>query len=426
VPLVRRDPTTWLASRANGRTDDVRADVARIVRDVQERGDRAVMEWTEKLDGVRLESWRLSPDASKAALDGLNAGLFEALDVARRRIRAFHEATRPPSVLEAPVSDGIAARLIREPLRRVAVYVPAGRWPLPSSLLMGVIPAQVAGVAEICVLTPPRRLAQASAGDLPAAWADPVTLAAAALVGVTEIYLVGGAQALAAAAFGTETLPRVDKVVGPGNRWVTEAKRQLHGVVGIDGLNGPSEVVIWAEPPASPTQVALDLLAQAEHDPASWALVLSSDEALLAEIDRAVAQLDGQDLLRQPGVGAVRVSDAEEAVQFVQQFAPEHLELWGAAEAFHDRLDRAGATFIGCPTPLGDYLAGPNHVLPTGGTARFASVLGVDDFLRRRTETRVVGTTGPVAGLGARLARAEGLLRHGAALDHFAEATVHG
>jgi histidinol dehydrogenase len=411
--LAKASPQAWLQARARDRGAEVSGDVKRIVEDVRLRGDAAVHEWTERLDGVKLADWRVPEPDLAAALGALDPDLREALRVAERRIRAFHEATRPPLRLEV-IADGIAARLLREPLGRVAVYVPAGRWPLPSSLLMGAIPAQVAGVGEIVVLTPPR----AGGAGLPA---DPVTLAAAALIGIRTVYLVGGAQAVAAAAFGTESLARADKLVGPGNQWVTEAKRQLQGVMGIDGLNGPSEVVIWGEPPASPVQVAHDLLAQAEHDPDSWAMLVSTRSSFVAAVEAALNAVGGDELLEQPGVGAVIMPGPAEAVRWINRFAPEHLELWGEAEEYADQLVTAGATFMGCPTPLGDYVAGPNHVLPTGGTARFASVLGVDDFLRRRTETRMVAPAPHVVGAGAALAKAEGLVRHEAALASFLE-----
>ncbi|MGC8486626.1 MAG: histidinol dehydrogenase, partial [Clostridia bacterium] len=336
-----------------------------------------------------------------------------ALDLASARIRAFLEATRPPREQKGPAADGIQARVIWEPLRRVAVYVPAGRFPLCSSVLMGAIPAQVAGVGDVALMTPPQRNGQP----------DAATLAVAALLGIDEVYAVGGVQAIAAAAYGTETVGRVDAIVGPGNRYVTEAKRQVAGIVRIDGLNGPSEVVIWGDHSVSARQAALDLLAQAEHDPESWALVLSHQTEWLDAVGGWAERL-GRELLAQPGVGAVEVATPDEAAVFVNDFAPEHLELWGGAVGHADRITSAGATFLDCPTPLGDYVAGPNHVLPTGGQARRASVLGVEDFLRRRTETRVVSDAGRVIEAGAQLARAEGLERHRAALLAFQKGTV--
>lgn len=411
MPLVTHRPDDWLSERRRADAADTGTQVAEVLADVRRRGDLAVREWTRRWDGVDLDDYRVEASDVRQAWAALDSDLRGVLEFAADRIRAFAETTRPPRAVSAPPADGIQARVIWEPLRRVAVYVPAGRWPLCSSVLMGGIPARVAEVGDVVLFTPPQRDGRP----------DPTTLAAAGLLGIEEVYLVGGAQAIAVAAFGTETVRAVEAVVGPGNRFVTEAKRQVQGMVRIDGLNGPSEVVIWGEPPAPVDQVALDLLAQAEHDPASWALVVSRDEEWLRHVGRAVDEAGGDSLARQAGVGAVVVSGPDEAVRFINAFGPEHLELWGSPVQHRSRLTVAGATFLDCPTPLGDYVAGPNHVLPTGGRARFGSVLGVEDFLRRRTETRVVGDMRRAAAAGARLARAEGLSRHAAALDRFGE-----
>ena len=410
MPWAKRKVADWMDRRRDNISDRCDASVRRILDDVRVRGDAAVREWTERYDGVVLADYRVAGSTCRQAADGLGQTLREALDLAADRIRGFLETTRPPRAKSGPVQDGLMARVIWEPLRRVAVYVPAGQFPLCSSVLMGVLPAQVAGVPEIVLLTPPRKDGRP----------DPTTLAAAALLGIDEVYAVGGVQAIAAAAYGTETLKPVDAIVGPGSYYVTEAKRQVSGVVRIDGLNGPSEVIVWGAPPASAHQAALDVLAQAEHDPRSWALVLSDRPEWLDAVGRRAMKLhDG--LLDRPGVGAVEVSTSEEAVRFINDFAPEHLELWGPAVQYADRITSAGATFLDCPTPLGDYVAGPNHVLPTGGQARRASVLGVEDFLHRRTETRVVGDAGRLIAAGMQLARAEGLERHLAALKGFQE-----
>lgn len=412
--LARRRAAAVLARRRRPGPAGTERTVRRILRTVERQGDEALFYWTEQLDRVRLEGLQVEPERLIRALDALADPVRAALERAVERVRAFHEAVAPPRAVAGPATDGVQGRLLREPLDRVAVYVPAGRWPLPSSVVMGVVPAQVAGVREIAVFTPPR----------PDGEADPTTLAAAAYLGVREVYRVGGAQAVGAAAFGTATVRPVDKLVGPGNRWVTEAKRQVQGRIGIDGLNGPSEVVVWAEPPCDPDQVARDLLAQAEHDPESWALVVSTDAKLLEAVSGAAEERAREwgvgDLLARRGVGAVAVDGPEAALAFVEEFAPEHLELWGEAERWRTAVRRAGAVFVGCPTPLGDYVAGPNHVLPTGGTARFASVLGVDDFLRRRTEVTVAGAAAGVVRAGAVLAAAEGLVMHQRALEAFA------
>lgn len=410
MPWVTRSAEAWLSLRRRSAPSDVAEQVAAIVQSVREEGDQAVCAWTRRLDGVDQRAYRIGPDRLAAALADLPAPLRASLEVAADRIRQFAKATVPPRVAVGPAADGVAARAIWEPVGRAAVYVPAGRFPLASSVLMGVIPAQVAEVPEIAVLTPP------SGGGGP----DATTLAAAALLGVSEVYAVGGAQAVAAAAYGTETVPAVDVIVGPGNRYVTEAKRQVAGTVRIDGLNGPSEVVIWAEPPVSAQQVAWDVLAQAEHDPDSWALAVSESREWLADVGQMVLRQQlSAPLTLQPGVGAVWVPSAAEAVRFVNAFAPEHLELWGRAVPYRAQITRAGATFLNCPTPLGDYVAGPNHVLPTGGQARRASVLGAETFLRRRTEIWVTGSVDALAAHGARLAQAEGLCHHQAALEAF-------
>lgn len=405
MPWTCRRADDWLKARPAG-DPSVSDAVAAILADVRARRDEAVVDWTRRLDGVDRAGSRVH---LPRGLHVIAPPVAEALQVAAARIRAFAEASRPPAVQAGPTAEGLAVRTIWEPLGRVAVYVPAGRFPLASSLLMGVIPAQVAGVSDIVVLTPPQ------ADGEP----DPVTLAAAAWLGIREVHAIGGAQAIGAAAFGTDSVAPVDAIVGPGSVYVTEAKRQVADRVRIDGLNGPSEVVIWGEPPASPQQAAQDLLAQAEHDPLSLALAVSCDGAWLAEVGR-IAQALSPGLASQPGVGGAVVATAPDAVAFINALAPEHLELWGPPEAFAAELGAAGATFINCPSPLGDYVAGPNHVLPTGGQARRQSVLGVEDFLRRRTETRLVGEAGRLATAAAVLAEAEGLAHHQAALSAFA------
>ncbi len=409
MPWTCRSADDWLKRRPSA-DPSVSDAVAAILSDVQARGDEAVADWTRRLDRVDRAGSRVH---LAGGLHLISPPLAEALQVAASRIRTFAEASRPPSAQDGPTAGGLAVRTIWEPLGRVAVYVPAGRFPLASSLLMGVIPAQVAGVPDIVVLTPPQAHGEP----------DPVTLAAAAWLGIREVHAIGGAQAVAAAAFGTDSLLPVDAVVGPGSVYVTEAKRQVAHRVRIDGLNGPSEVVIWGEPPASPQQAAQDLLAQAEHDPQSLALAVSRDRAWLAEVGRIAAALS-PGLVSQPGVGGAVAATAQQAVAFINALAPEHLELWGPPEAYAAELGAVGATFINCPSPLGDYVAGPNHVLPTGGQARRQSVLGVEDFLRRRTETRRVGDASQLAAAAATLAEAEGLAHHQAALGAFAGAVA--
>jgi histidinol dehydrogenase len=411
VPLTRRSLDAWLSPRQVGADAAVTGRVAQIIDDVRRRGDAAVRDWTARLDGVLRTSARVEAAAAARALREWDAELKQDVEVASRRIRTFAEAIRPRDIrVGGETLAGVDARLVWEPLRRVAVYVPGGRHPLVSSLLMGVVTAQAAGVPEVAVFTPPEPTGEPAS----------MILAAAAWLGVSEIYAVGGVQAVAAAAYGTESIRPVEALVGPGNRWVTEAKRQVRDVVRIDGLAGPSEVVVWGEPPADPRQAALDLLAQAEHDPDSWAIVLSTSDAWLDAVDRAVTTLDEAGLTSQAGVGAARPATPEEALSFINAFAPEHVELWGGAAAYAGGVRDAGATFVACPTPLGDYVAGPNHVLPTGGAARRDSVLTPYDFLRARTEVRRDrGDLGPVAAAGARLAAHEGLGGHERALRVF-------
>ncbi|MDA8346819.1 MAG: histidinol dehydrogenase [Thermaerobacter sp.] len=415
MPLATLDFEEVLGRRRGQGAPAVRRKVAEIVEAVRVGGDETVRALTREFDGVDLPDPRVPAADVRAALAGIGGELRGAIEFAAERVRTVCSAERPLAVIEVPVRHGVQVRIYREPIERVAVYVPAGRAPLPSSAIMGVTPAQVAGVREIVVLTPPG----------PNGKADRTTLAACALLGVEEVFLIGGAQAVAAAAYGTKTLRPVHKLVGPGNIWVTEAKRQLQGVIGIDGLNGPSEVLVLAEPPAPAQQIARDLLAQAEHDPESWAVLVTSSPELRQAVEREMARLvqecGAEEILGRPGVGVVLTPDAAAAVRFAAAFAPEHLELWGESAASATAVRSAGAVFVACPTPLGDYAAGPNHILPTGGSARYASPLGVEDFMRRRTETQVVGDASSVVSAAATLADAEGLSMHRMALQGFQE-----
>ncbi|MCS6908047.1 MAG: histidinol dehydrogenase [Anaerolineales bacterium] len=361
--------------------------VHRILEDVRLRGDKALRHWTERLDGITLDTFRIPPQELRQALDKLPERTIEALREGARRIEAFH-LRQPLHSWLIQGNEGTLGQLVR-PIERVGVYVPGGTAPLPSTVLMTVIPARVAGVAQIALATPPdRRTGKVS----------PVTLAAAAIAGADEVYTIGGAQAIAALAYGTESIPAVDKIVGPGNLFVTLAKQQVYGIVGIDGLAGPTETMILADETANPEWVAADLLAQAEHDPLASAILLTPSSKLATAVQRQVAlQLEGDH--RFPALsreqilaislkhrsGIVLVENLEQACQIVNQFAPEHLALcvanpWQWVEKIHS----AGAIFIGEHSfeVLGDYIAGPSHVLPTGGTARFASSLSCLDFVR--------------------------------------------
>ncbi len=392
--------------------------VRRILEDVRQRGDAALQAWTEKLDGVRLARVRLPEADLRAALEAVKPELSQALEAAAQRIEAFYRR-QPLTSWLTPESGGWMGQLVR-PIRRVGLYIPAGSAPLPSTVLMSAIPAKVAGVSEIALATPP----QPESGQ-----AHPLILAAAALVGVQEVYLMGGAQAIAALAFGTESISAVDKIFGPGNLFVTLAKQQVFGSVGIDGLAGPTETMVIADESANPAWVAADLLAQAEHDMLASAILLTPSralaEAVQAQVARQMEGVGGYTPLGRGEIiaaalenrsGIVLTRDLEEAVELANLYAPEHLALsvahpWRWAE----KVQAAGCLFLGEHSfeVLGDYVAGPSHVLPTGGTARFASALNVWDFVH------VVGLVGlepataaRIAPIAAALAEAEGLDAH--------------
>ena len=398
------------------------AAVARILSDVRARGDAALLEWTQRIDGAALPRLDVAVADIRAAADALPGELRDALRLAAERVRAFH-ALQP---IQSWTTDTLGGRLGQRvtPLRRVGVYVPGGSAPLPSSLLMSAIPAQVAGVAEIVVVTPPGR-----DGRVP-----PVILAAAEAVGLTTIYTLGGAQAIGALAYGTATIPRVDKIVGPGNLFVTLAKQQVFGLVGIDGLAGPTETVVIADETANPAWVAADLLAQAEHDPLATAILLTPSRPLAEGVRREVArQLEGLSrddiiitaLAGQGGI--VLTADLAEAAALADAFAPEHLCLATAEpRAMADTIRNTGGLFLGERSfeVLGDYVAGPSHTMPTGGTARFASPLNVLDFVRITSLIELdAPTAAALAPTAARLARAEALTAHAAAAERRAEAS---
>ena len=386
--------------------------VAQILDSVRQRGDQAVRHWSEVLDGVQRADLRVQGSALEAAYEGLSEPLRQALNAAAERIRGFHKL-QPHRAWTTNSLGGVLGQRIT-PISRVGVYVPGGSAPLPSSLLMSVIPAQVAGVDQIVVCTPPHP--------------DPVILAAAHLCGLEGLYEVGGTQAIAAMAYGTESLPRVDKIVGAGGLFVTLAKQQVYGLVGLDGLAGPTETMIIADGTANPAWVAADLLAQAEHDPLATAILLTPDRSLAENVQSEVAQqlesLSRADIiveaLSQRG-GIVLIDDLQMAVALVDEYAPEHLCLSVAdPRALADQISNAGGFFLGERSfeVLGDYLAGPSHVMPTEGTARFASPLNVLDFIKITSwielDRKSCAALSPLA---AELARAESLTAHAAAAD---------
>lgn len=420
LPIVpyaeRHDRLADVLDRRAVFDDAVEASVRAILDDVRERGDAALLDLTERFDGVRPEALRVPAEALDRALDALDPDLRATMEEAAANVRRFHEAELPASWTHDD-GDGVTFGQRVSPVERAGLYVPGGTAPLPSSVIMNAVPAQVAGVDELHVCTPPT----------PSGLPHDVILATLCLLGVENVYAVGGAQAVAALAFGTETVPRVDVVVGPGNAYVATAKKLVVGQVGIDSVAGPSEVVVLADSSADPTYAAADLLAQAEHDVRASAILVTPNralaEAVVAEVDRLVETLPRADVLRAslPAYGAAIVTEKmDEAVACVDELAPEHLVILSDdADTLWARIRHAGAVFLGhdTPEPVGDYFAGPNHVLPTGGTARFASALGVTPFLRRQSVLRYgaarLGTRGEAI---ARFAEAEGLDAHALAV----------
>ena len=404
--------------RSPGSVDpEIRRRVTEILAAVRDKGDAALIEFTERFDGVSVtaEELAVSPAEYESAESQLDEATVRSLRYAADRIERFHRACAPRSW---SMRDGNGSRLGQEvrAIGRVAVYVPGGRAAYPSTVLMTVVPARVAGVRDIVLVSPPARDKSL----------NPAVLVAARIAGVTEAYRVGGAQAVAALAYGTETIRRVDKIVGPGNVYVALAKLQVFGEVGIDMVAGPSEVVVLADESADPAFVAADLLAQAEHDPMARAVLLTPSARLIddvaAEAERQLSRLPRREIARSAleGHGAlVLTSSLEEAIQVSNALAPEHLELLVAdPDALLPRIQSAGAVFLGRFTPevVGDYVAGPNHVLPTAGTARFASALGTEDFVKRLSvieySSEGLLEAGPHV---AELSRVEGLHGHGAA-----------
>jgi histidinol dehydrogenase len=407
--------------------------VRRILRDVRTRGDAALRDWSAKLDGFPADAPLRVPDEQLAsALEALPAPERKALELAADRIREFYRR-QPLTSWFTNDLGGTLGQIIR-PHARVGLYVPGGTAPLPSSVLMSAIPAQVAGVKDIVIVTPPLRPQttdngpQTMVNGQPSIVA-PIILAACALVGVTGVYALGGAQAIAALAYGTESVPAVDKIFGPGNLFVTLAKRQVFGAVGIDGLAGPTETMVIADETAKPAWVAADLLAQAEHDVLASAILLTPSrqlaEAVQVEVGHQMETLPRADVLAQslPGQsGIVITKDLDEAAALNNAYAPEHLCLSIADPwALSEKINNAGGIFMGEHSfeVLGDYVAGPSHVMPTGGSARFASPLNVWDFVHIVSLIALnPATTAEIAPLAARIARAEGLEAHARSADY--------
>jgi histidinol dehydrogenase len=409
--------------------------VAAILRDVRQRGDDALREWSQRIDGplpggsssAAYRDPLAVPQAEiDAAVASLHPALLDALQLAAERLEAFHR--KQPAGSWMDVTPGGTLGQIVRPLERVGVYVPAGTSPLPSSLLHAAIPARVAGVAEIVVCTPPSHPITQSPNypSVSSLGVAPLTLAAAHVAGVDAVYALGGAQAIAAMAYGTESVPRVDKIVGPGGLFVTLAKRQVFGAVGIDGLPGPTETLVIADDSADPTVAAADLLAQAEHDVLASAILLTPSrrlaELVQVEVARQLEALSRADIAATSlaGRGAIVVTASlEQAVALANAYAPEHLCLLTADPwALVGKVENAGGIFVGEHSfeVLGDYVAGPSHVMPTEGTARFASPLSVADFVKRISLIALGPEEGQrLSAPAALLAEGEGLTAHAAA-----------
>ena len=373
---------TRLEKRASGsvKEDDIQKLVKKIIVDVQKNGDKAVIKYTKKFDSVELKKIRTTNKEIESAAKKVDADFMKALKISAKRIRAFHEKQKENSWQFS--EDGITLGQIIRPIERVGVYVPGGKAAYPSTVLMNVIPAQVAGVNEIalCVPNPEGKI-------------NPCVAAAIRLLGVSEVYKIGGAQAVAAMAYGTKTIRKVDKIVGPGNIYVAAAKRMVFGQVGIDMIAGPSEILIIADKTANPAFIASDLLGQAEHDEIASSVLVTDSKPLAdkvkTELAKQMKKLIRKEIAKRSlkNYGAIIVTkNMDSAIGLANHIAPEHLEIMTKRPSgLVPKIKNAGAIFLGewTPEPLGDYAAGPNHTLPTGGTARFSSPLGVYDFIKR-------------------------------------------
>ena len=411
------DAFTALVEGRREADEDVSRDVRAIVAAVRATGDAALADYTKRFDRHDLDSsgWQIERSTCDTALAELDPELRAALELAATRIRAYHAEQRPA---DSARTDGAGVRMGARwgAVEAAGLYVPGGRAAYPSSVLMNAIPAKVAGVDRLVMVTP-----------TPDGVVNPLVLAAAALAGVDEVWRIGGAQAIAALAYGTDSIRPVDVIVGPGNAWVAEAKRQLYGVVGIDMVAGPSEIVVVADADNDPAWIAADLLSQAEHDPTSQSILLTDDavfaDAVEAAVEAQLAALKTEATARASWTdnGAIiLVASLDEIPPLSDRLAPEHLELAVAdPQALFDRVRHAGSVFLGryAPEAVGDYVAGPNHVLPTGRRARFASGLSVLDFMKRTSfialDAAAIAAVGPAA---VALANAEGLPAHAASV----------
>ena len=410
IPYDSLDPGALLMRSMQ--SNDVSAAVSAIVQDVAKRRDAALYEYAERFDRAKLSSLEVSAEEIEEAFMQITPELKQAMELAAENIRAFHSRqVRQGFAIERV--DGVLMGQKITPIEKVGLYIPGGTAAYPSTVLMLAIPAKIAGCSEIVITTPPNREGRVSA---------PI-LAAARLAGVDRIFKSGGAQAIAALAFGTETVPKVDKIVGPGNAYVAEAKRQVFGKVNIDMIAGPSEILVIADGTCNPAFVAADLLSQAEHDKMATAVLITDSmalaEAVSREVERQLLLLPRQEIARASieNNGMILVTDdLLQAVEASNELAPEHLEICvDDPMPYLEHIRNAGSVFLGkyCPEALGDYLAGPNHTLPTSGTARFSSPLSVDDFIKKTQFTRFTSEAlRAVSKDIAVFARSEGLDAH--------------
>ncbi len=394
---------------------DVEEAVRQIIEDVKERGDQALRDYSEKFDGLKLTNLEVAQDLIDQAFAQVDPAVLKALENAKANIESYHRQQVEKGFEDQPSQGVIRGQVIR-PIERVGVYVPGGTAAYPSSVLMNIIPAKIAGVKEIIMITPPQE------------HFVPAILVAAKLAGVDKIYQVGGAQGIAALAYGTQTVPKVDKITGPGNIYVATAKKQVYGLVGIDMIAGPSEIGVIADSSANPKYVAADLLSQAEHDVRARAILVTDSESLAKaveqEIEKQLPNLPREEIARasvQNNGRIIIAQDLNGMFDLMNQVAPEHLELaLDDAYSYLDRVQNAGSVFLGHYTsePIGDYYAGANHVLPTTATSRFSSALGVHDFIKRIQYTQYSQEALQLAEADIRtLAYAEGLQAHAKAIE---------
>ncbi len=390
--------------------------VAEILRQVRARGDVAIAEYTERFDHVKPETFLVSQEEIQGALERVGEEFVRILERSKERITAYHAMQKRQSMIQQE-KDGSMTGLLFRPLARVGVYVPGGKALYPSSVLMNVLPAKVAGVPEVIMVSPPG----------PDGRLDDKILAAASICGVDQIFKMGGAQAIGALAYGTESVPRVDKIVGPGNIFVATAKKLVYGEVNVDSIAGPSEILVLADETANSVYVAADLLSQAEHDELAGAILITTSQELAdrvaEEMERQTAEAPRREIIEAAlsNRGMIIVTESlEEGIRLANAYAPEHMEICTKEPmSIVPRIQNAGAIFVGSysPEPMGDYMAGPNHVLPTGGTARFFSPLNVDDFIKKTSllymSRQSVEELGPDV---IRFAESEGLYAHGNAI----------